>query len=386
MVAFVEPNSSELVNRSTMVRSCSDDCWDEFIGFWIEGCLVPVIAAFGIVGNVTCVFVFNHKSVDLKPSFSNILKCLSIFDILFLSGVICLYGLPNMSNFYVTHIEPHTTPTVLPLTQVAMTGSVYSVVAVALERYSNICQPFVNNWGGRCNGLGYILAIILFSFAYNTVKFFELEAVYPEVEANQTRVGPPVVQFTELRKNSVYATTYIACNTCFMGVIPIVVLAGLNYRIIAAMKEATKRHNNLSTMQRRYSSCAYWRKRRRRDSAMTALLSGVVLVLVVCHTPKTFINLYESYQMVQFGELQYEPLWGRILIKCSHLLLTLSSAVNIVIYSFKDFKFRAVLRLFCTTSIEEPSMTRAVPHSEVGLTTVGQTTSVFTTNCQVTVV
>ena len=50
----------------------------------------------------------------------------------------------------------------------------------------------------------------------------------------------------------------------FTGVIPIVVLAGLNYRIIAAMKEATKRHNNLSTVQRRYSSHVYWRKRRRR--------------------------------------------------------------------------------------------------------------------------
>ena len=35
-------------------------------------------------GNVVCVFVFNHKSVDLKQSFSNILKCLSIFDIFFL--------------------------------------------------------------------------------------------------------------------------------------------------------------------------------------------------------------------------------------------------------------------------------------------------------------
>ena len=69
--------------------------------------------------------------------------------------------------------------------------------------------------GGRCNGLGYILAIIVFSFAYNTgafeyfilsyhitvckcyyqkswfinlsVKFFELEAVYPEAGTNQTR-------------------------------------------------------------------------------------------------------------------------------------------------------------------------------------------------------
>jgi len=175
----------------------------------------------------------------------------------------------------------------------------------------------------------------------------------------------------------VYATTYIACNTCFMGVLPILVLALLNHRIIRAMRAATKRHNNLSTVQRRYSSHLYWRKRRRRDSAMTALLSGVVVVLVVCHTPKTFINLYESYQMVQYGELQFEPLWGRILIKCSHLLLTLSSAVNILIYSFKDFKFRAVLRLFCTSSSGTNTNTRG-RHSELGLTTVGQSSDMQT--------
>ena len=30
---------------------------------------------------------------------------------------------------------------------------------------------------------------------------------------------------------------------------------------------------------------------------MTALLSGVVVVLVVCHTPKTVINIYECYQV-----------------------------------------------------------------------------------------
>ena len=35
----------------------------------------------------------------------------------------------------------------------------------------------------------------------------------------------------------------------------------------------------------------------RRDGAMTALLSGVVLVLILCHTPKTIINVYESYQV-----------------------------------------------------------------------------------------
>ena len=39
-----------------------------------------------ISGNVLCVFVFTKKKMDLKPSFSNILKCLSLFDILFLVG------------------------------------------------------------------------------------------------------------------------------------------------------------------------------------------------------------------------------------------------------------------------------------------------------------
>ena len=34
---------------------------------------------------------------------------------------------------------------------------------------------------------------------------------------------------------------------------------------------------------------------------MTALLSGVVLVMVLCHTPKTIINAYESYQVSYFN-------------------------------------------------------------------------------------
>ena len=44
-------------------------------------------ALYCIAGNIICVFVFTQKSVELKPSFSNILKCLSICDTLFLVGL-----------------------------------------------------------------------------------------------------------------------------------------------------------------------------------------------------------------------------------------------------------------------------------------------------------
>ena len=36
---------------------------------------------FFFKGNLLCLFVFNQKTVDLSPSFSNILKCLSLYDI-----------------------------------------------------------------------------------------------------------------------------------------------------------------------------------------------------------------------------------------------------------------------------------------------------------------
>ena len=39
---------------------------------------------FVIAGNILCVFVFSTRNLDLKPAFSNLLKCLSVFDILFL--------------------------------------------------------------------------------------------------------------------------------------------------------------------------------------------------------------------------------------------------------------------------------------------------------------
>ena len=59
---------------------CDQECINKIIQFWIEGILIPTIAAFGILGNIFCFFVLSNKSVELKPSFANLLKCLSVYD------------------------------------------------------------------------------------------------------------------------------------------------------------------------------------------------------------------------------------------------------------------------------------------------------------------
>ena len=56
--------------------------------------------------------------------------------------MVLLYSLPYLSPHYRLEVKPRITPYVLPLTQVALTGSLYIVVMVSLERYLNIFKPF----------------------------------------------------------------------------------------------------------------------------------------------------------------------------------------------------------------------------------------------------
>ena len=44
---------------------------------------------------------------------------------------------------------------------------------------------------------------------------------------------------------------------------------------------------------------------------------------------------HSSSQMVEHGHLREHPTWIMMAVKVNHLLLTLNSAANIVIYSFK---------------------------------------------------
>ena len=58
-----------------------------------------------------------------------------------------MYALQNFTSeeIFYQYMDPFLTPYILPLTQISLTGSVYSVIAVAVERYFNICKPFSRN-------------------------------------------------------------------------------------------------------------------------------------------------------------------------------------------------------------------------------------------------
>ena len=75
--------------------------------------------------------------------------------------------------------------------QISLTGSVYATVAVSVERFLTVCCSYrhavasvaPDGTASRMFHLSYTLPILVFSFAFNITRFFELrtEKIYKNV-------------------------------------------------------------------------------------------------------------------------------------------------------------------------------------------------------------
>jgi hypothetical protein len=85
--------------------------------------------------------------------------------------------------------------------QIALTGSIYSTLAITVERYLTVCHPFYTV-SHRWTAKHYVAPIVAFSFLYNIPKFFEL---YTNVTTNDDNVTSATsIEPTSLRVNDYY--------------------------------------------------------------------------------------------------------------------------------------------------------------------------------------
>ena len=68
-------------------------------------------------------------------------------------------------------------PTVYAMTHVAKVGSVFTTLAVSLERYFAVCRPLWIHIR-RCHPANYIVSVVVFAVGFNIPKFMEFEVSF----------------------------------------------------------------------------------------------------------------------------------------------------------------------------------------------------------------
>jgi len=306
--------------------------------FWIEGVLTPVVSVCGLSGNLLCILILSrHKSqLDLKNTFTNLLICLAVCDSCFLLFANIVYTSASLLSPLQYLPVLKMIPILVPLIHISLTASVYTTVAVAVERYTTLIDV-LRKPTDQCHG--WFFVILIFSFSYNIVRFFELDVE----EISDTTDGPYAeemfdngiamftINATWLRRHPTYSVYYVTFgNFLIMSLVPVISLSALNYLIYRGIRKATILHNSISVHHRR-------------DNTMATLLTSIVVVFLCCHSTKLVTNTYEAYQMIYYGELVIWPPWAEVLSRLNHFMLALNASINILIYVAKDFKFRATL-------------------------------------------
>ncbi len=118
----------------------------------------------------------------VQRNFHALMVTLAAFDLCYICVSAFIFSLPQFApGFNTTFAYTHTLPFVLPLAQIGLTGSIYLTCAVTLERYFTVCHPFYR-FNHAWSSWVYIVPIVVFAFAYNAPKFFELSVVVDDAE------------------------------------------------------------------------------------------------------------------------------------------------------------------------------------------------------------
>ena len=93
--------------------------------------------------------------------------------------------------------------------QISLTGSVYTTVAVSVERFLTVCCSYRHSVASaspdgsasKMFHLSYTVPIILFSFLFNTTRFFELSTAKRFTNRTQS-VEIPAADFNPMNESS----------------------------------------------------------------------------------------------------------------------------------------------------------------------------------------
>lgn len=319
------------VNATSYDDEDADDVtvWFQLVSWTFVG---SSIALLGLVFNALSVVVVVQP--QMMSSTSVYLTALAVFDSFVLASLVLFMSLPviyeatgRMEWYYRLYACVH--PVAYPLALASQTGSIYTTLALTIERYVAVCRPL--SAAKVCTisrAKKAVCLVAIFSVLFNVPRLFEYRLI--EVWDESTNSSVTTYAYTSLGASASFRYAYfIGCHVNVMMILPFVALSVLNALLVRAIRNA-----NLDPIHQRPLSMG-----QRREQTLTRMLVAEVAAFLVFQ----LLSIVDNILMAVLAE---ETIRSPVFVRfscVSGVLVIVNSASNFGLYCLFGKKFRQAL-------------------------------------------
>ncbi len=309
---------------------------DRYLIALIGHTLLPITTLFGVIGNSLSFVILCTKDYRSKD-FGRLLILLCLADTLCVISTFSYMSVIWHSRYGTDKTENVFAFVMIIVSQTSLACSVFATVAIALERYLVIKDPFrVESKRGKMVPIMIFVSVLL-SILITVPLCFEAEIVKNERIKNHYRlVADP--QF--------YSLFYHVIHPIVTTFIPLILITILSVLIIINIRKAEIERQNMSNSHSTQHSIKNVRR-------VTLTLFAVIAVFLACHSFRiVYLISVTSDYIDQDGILDFEDVQEAMADSVQEpvmvWLLVLNSSCNVVLYTWRDPKFRRrLINMLC---------------------------------------
>ena len=288
--------------------------------FWVSGVLLVCIGMLGVAGNILNLVVLFHEELRRK-TFYQLLIMLAFFDLLFLASYGVSIGYQSLACQPTNDCVGYFTFYFLNL---GLMGSIYSTVAVTIERYVAIVHSQYMVKPRICIYIVSVLVIII-SFCMPMFMSHQYNLVN----------GTIVMSKRKWAHKEVYERYYDWFTLFIVSIFPCLMLVICNSLIIFNIYQQSKRAQRYYTLNFTHPTL--------RLKSTTKILFLVVFVFLLSHSIRLAYKFLYKFRCTNKDE-DCMSNWY-VITPIYKFLLMFNSAVNCIIYCSLGRKFRNIFNL-----------------------------------------
>lgn len=293
--------------------------------------IVGTLCLFGFFGNALSIAVL-YRDHDKKNTTNWLLQTLAVVDTLYLMTCVVIQPLKTINSFTdwipdMQHTFAYLERYIWTAASITQTITVWTVLLVTLDRFMAICKPLSTQLRSLERAKMAVAIVVVLAILYNIPRFFEREVIIMTDSCNRTF---PKSDTTKMREHKVYFLVYkTVCYFIFRAIGPLLTLVILNWKLIKALQEVRRRHQDLT------------RSGKHREN-ITLMLVVVVGVFIVCTLPDLCLRVVVTF--TEFAAFNLDKIILRYINAITNMLLVVNSSINFLIYCLIGKKFRKILK------------------------------------------